>query len=506
MAKRRDLAAEVERFAGRLRVGEGQLVGRPLDLMPWQRDWLARTFKPGVRRSILSIARRNGKSATVSIIVLAALFGPLVVPNSMLISASRSREQASIIFRFAQKMIRASGLGGLVQFKESAREILCPRFGTHYRAISADAVTSLGFGARLVVHDELGQVRGPRDALYEALSSGMGSYADSLELIISTQAPSDADLLSLLIDDAAAGHDATSIATLYAAPDDCDLLDPEAWRAANPSLAYGVRDLADLERMAKEAKRLPSRETGFRNYMLNQRISTAAPFLTPSVWKLGDDEPDPDVFERGPVYAGLDLSARADLSALVLAAEGEDGTVHLRCTGWTPGDTLTERAARDRAPYDIWTSQGFLDAPPGQTIDFEAIALHLAEQCAALPIERIAFDRWRIAELQRWLERVDGYHVLPLLTEFGQGFRSMAPAIDAFEALALEGKLRHGGNPVLRWCVANCRVTTDPAGNRKFDKAQALGRIDYAVAALMAVGSLKSQERLPDIGSQISWI
>jgi phage terminase large subunit-like protein len=53
--------------------------------------------------------------------------------------------------------------------------------------------------------------------------------------------------------------------------------------------------------------------------------------------------------------------------------------------------------------------------------------------------------------------------------------------------LVLGKKIRHGGNPVLRWNVDNLVVAQDPAGNLKPDKARATQRIDGAVAMIMAI-------------------
>jgi phage terminase large subunit-like protein len=64
----------------------------------------------------------------------------------------------------------------------------------------------------------------------------------------------------------------------------------------------------------------------------------------------------------------------------------------------------------------------------------------------------------------------------------------MSPALRDTEAVILEGKLRHGGHPVLSMCAANAVVTTDPAGNRKLNKQKSATRIDGMVALAMAFG------------------
>ena len=50
-----------------------------------------------------------------------------------------------------------------------------------------------------------------------------------------------------------------------------------------------------------------------------------------------------------------------------------------------------------------------------------------------------------------------------------------------------EGKLAHGGHPVLRWCMDNVVIRTDPAGNIKIDKSRVTEKVDLAVALVMAL-------------------
>ena len=74
------------------------------------------------------------------------------------------------------------------------------------------------------------------------------------------------------------------------------------------------------------------------------------------------------------------------------------------------------------------------------------------------------------------------------LEPFGQGYRDMGPAVDRLEAAIMNRELRHGGHPILTWCVSNAVVTMDPSAARKFDKQKAIERIDGLVALAMAVG------------------
>lgn len=310
-------------------------------------------------------------------------------------------------------------------------------------------------------------------------------------IAISTQAATDADLFSVWLDDAEASSDPRIVSHLYTAPEGCDLLDETAWRAANPALGL-FRSEDDLREQMTQAQRMPSMENSARNLLLNMRVSTDAPFVSPDVWKACGTLPQP--FD-GPVYAGLDLSARNDLTALVLIGKRE-GVWQVFPHFWTPQTGLQERARRDRVPYDVWHRQGFLRTTPGASVDYEHVAADIAEIVGDLDLRAIAFDRWRMDILQRELERMG--LALPLVP-FGQGYKDMAPALDTLEAELLNGRIAHGMHPVLTMCAANATTVRDPAGGRKLDKSRATGRIDGMQALAMAFGVAQvAQDPPPD--------
>ena len=162
-----------------------------------------------------------------------------------------------------------------------------------------------------------------------------------------------------------------------------------------------------------------------------------------------------------------------------------DEVWHVQSYFWCPESGIEDRSRRDRAPYSTWARQGLLRATPGASVDYEFVAADIAEILSDLDVQAIAFDRWRIDLLKKEFDRlgVD----LPLV-EHGQGFRDMSVALDALEAELLNGRIAHGGNPVLTMCAANAVVTKDPAGGRKLDKAKATGRIDGLQALAMSMG------------------
>ena len=488
MTRAANVIAFIEKYC---RVPEGALVGQPLRLAEFQKAFIRDVYDNphGTRRAILSLGRKNGKTGLIAGLLLAHLVGPEALPNAQIVSGAMSRDQAALVFNLASKMVQLSPeLTPLVRIIPSGKRLLGLNMNTEYRALAADGQTAHGLSPVLAILDEAGQVRGPRSDFIDAITTSQGAHENPLLIVISTQAATDADLLSLWIDDALSGADKKTICHLHAAPKDCELLDESAWKAANPAMGL-FRSLTDVREQAQQAQRLPSAEATFRWLVLNQRVSAVNPFISADVWKSCGTEPEP--FD-GPVFAGLDLSARTDLSALVLVGQ-VDGVWHVRPYFWTPEQGVEERARRDRVPYDLWVKQGHLRTTPGASVDYEHLATDMLEILDGLDVRAIAFDRWRMDVLKKELDRLGAD--LPLVP-WGQGFQSMSPALDALEAELLNGRMAHGMHPVLTMCAANAVIERDPAGNRKLTKAKSTGRIDGLQALAMAMGAASTSEEI----------
>jgi phage terminase large subunit-like protein len=155
---------------------------------------------------------------------------------------------------------------------------------------------------------------------------------------------------------------------------------------------------------------------------------------------------------------------------------------------WLPEEGLAERSRQDRVPYDLWHSQGFLKTTPGRSIQYEYVAEYLAKLIAARDVRVIGFDRWNMKHLRPWLIKAGMTQGLvdAKFSDFGQGWVSMSPALRSLEEQLLEGRMRHGGHPVLTMCAANAVVKMDERANRTLDKKRSRGRIDGMVALAMA--------------------
>lgn len=488
MTRGEKVIAFIEKFC---RVPEGVLLGQPVRLLDFQKRFILEVYDNPTRtsRAYLSMARKNAKTATISMMALAHIVGPEAYQNSRIVSGAQTRKQAGEVYNYAAKMVAMSPeLRKVVKPIPSQKILIGLPMNVEYQAISADAKGAHGGSPIVAILDEVGQVRGPYDAFIEAIETAQGAYEGRALLIaISTQAPTDNDLFSRWLDDAAISKDPHIISHVYAAPADCDVMDRSAWEAANPALGV-FRSLSDVEDAAERAERQTTSEHTFRWLFLNQRVEASSPFVSRAVW-MGCSEP-PKPIDHVPVYGGLDLSAVNDLTALVLIGE-LGGVWQVHPTFWLPGDGLADKARHDRVPYDLWQREGHLKAAPGKSVDYEFVAEYLIGVFDRYDVRAIAFDRWGFKHLRPWLLKagfsdamIDAHFI-----EFGQGVQSMSPALRELESDLLNRRVAHGGHPVLTMCAANAVVQTDPAANRKLAKDKSAGRIDGMVALAMARGA-----------------
>jgi len=509
-------ADRVVQFIAGLTVPSGFGQGKPFVLRPWQVKFVRDIYEPTVsakdmsrvvRRAVLSIARKNGKTALIAALALCHLVGPESIMNGEVYSAANSRDQAGQIFKVAAQMVRLDPeLSSLLRVVDSTKTIACYRNGSFYRAISADAGIQHGLNPSFAVYDELAQAKN-RD-LYDVLDTSMGAREEPLFAIISTQSNDPEHILSQLIDDGMSSEDPTTVCHLYAVPDEVEnIFDPSVWKLANPALG-DFRSLPDMEAIANKAKRIPSEENKFRNLYLNQRVSPNSSLISKREWMacVGDVK----FVDGEEVYLALDLSSVNDLSALAMASA--DDKTRLKVWMWKPEETLREHSNRDFGHgnwrYEEWHNAGYLEVTPGKVIHHGTIAAKIIELCKTYRVIGLAYDRHKIEYLMRELDALDflaypessknardGLKLVP----WGQGYVSMGPAIDALETAIINRDLVHPNNPALNWNFANAVAVMDPAGNRKLDKDKARFRIDGAQAAAMVVG-YKYRDMVADTG------
>ena len=174
---------------------------------------------------------------------------------------------------------------------------------------------------------------------------------------------------------------------------------------------------------------------------------------------------------------------------------------------WTPKDTLKERAKSDRAPYDVWVDQGWMEAVPGPRIKYSWLAAALLEINARYQPVMIGADQYGLEQLNEALGAING----ELPTEVHpQGFQRrvvgeraeeaqketgaedvvlwMPDSINKLEAALLEKRITIEPSPVMRMCSGGVVYEQNRSGHRMFDKSKATTRIDGMVSLAMSVG------------------
>jgi phage terminase large subunit-like protein len=252
MTRGERVIAFIEKYC---RVPSGKLVGQPIKLDKFQQRFIKKIYdnKVRTRLAILSMARKNGKTALIAGLCLAHIVGPEARLNSQLVSGAMSRDQAALVFDLMVKMINFSPeLQARSRVVPSGKKIYGLSKNVEYQALAAEAKTKHGLSPWLVIFDELGQVRGPKNDFVEALETAQGAYDDAMQIVISTQAPTDADMLSIWIDDAISSGDPHTVIELHTAPEEANLMNERAWKKANPALGT-FRSEVEMRSMAEKA-------------------------------------------------------------------------------------------------------------------------------------------------------------------------------------------------------------------------------------------------------------
>jgi phage terminase large subunit-like protein len=224
-------SAKVIAFLETLRCPDGRLAGQPLKLRYWQKRWIRKVYREKggrrqIRQAILSMARKNGKTALIAGLVLVHLCGPEAVVNGQLYSVSYEREQAAIVFKYVAAMIYLDDeLSDRLSVKESSKMVTDTENGSVFQALSSESKSKHGKSASFVVFDELAQFGADRE-LYDVMVTSSGAHDQPIFFVISTQAASDKAVLSELIDYGTNNpKDETFAMDLFSVPPDADIWD-----------------------------------------------------------------------------------------------------------------------------------------------------------------------------------------------------------------------------------------------------------------------------------------
>lgn len=505
--KRADHAVQ---FINNLTHTKDKWAGQPFALRRWQEHDIVRPLfgtmraddrkRRSYRTCYIEVPRKNGKSEIAAAFALYGLIGEKI-QGAEVYSAAADRDQAALVFNVAAQMVRNDAvLSARLQILDSQKRIVDHQTGSFYRAISAEAYSKHGFNASMVIYDEL-HAAANRE-LWDVLTTSMGARWEPIVIAITTagydrksicweQHEYAQKILDGLI------VDPTFLPVIYGAAEEDDWLDETVWRRVNPALE-DFRDIEDMRALAHKAKEIPALQNTFRRLYLNQWTEQAERWLDMAAWDdCAGDVDWRELRERmkgRACFAGLDLSSRVDLTALVLMFPEEHDEFTAVPFFWCPEEGVAKRSRQDRRPYDQWVRDGLLFATDGNVVDQGLIREAVNRLASEYRIQEIAFDPWNATKIATELQN-DGFQIL----EIRQGFRSLSEPTKDLGALVTGCKLRHGGHPILKDHAANMVVRQDPAGNLAPDKSKVTEKIDGIVALIMALSLAKQDAPEPNI-------
>lgn len=481
-------------FINNLSHTKGKWAGKRFDLLPWQeqivRDLFGIVKEDGNRQFLtayIEIPKKNGKSELAAAIALYLLYADNEA-SAEVYGAACDRNQASIVFDVAKQMVQMSRpLEKRSKIMGATKRIVNYSNAGFYQVLSAETGTKHGLNVSGLVFDEIHAQ--PNRHLYDVLTKGSGDAREQPLFFIITTAGTDRNSICYELHTKALDilngrkKDTSFYPVVYGLSDEDDWNDEENWRRANPSLGHTI-GIDRVREAYQQALDNPAEENVFKQLRLNMWTSSSVAWIPEHVYAKGNDPIQYESLKGRSCYAGLDLSSTSDITAFVLVfpPRFEEENYIVLPFFWLPEDTLELRCRRDHVMYDVWERQGYIKTTEGNVVHYGFIEKIIEDLSEIYHIKEIAYDRWNATQMVQNLEGM-GLTMVP----FGQGYKDMSPPSKELYKLMMEGKIQHGGHPVLKWMGQNVVMRQDPAGNIKPDKEKSVEKIDGIVALIMGL-------------------
>jgi len=356
--------------------------------------------------------------------------------------------------------------------------------GSKFEALSAEGSTLDGLNIHFGCVDELHAHK--TRTVYDVVETGTGKRDNSLLWVITTAGSNRAGIcyevrtfVTKLLD--GVFEDDTQFGIIYGLDDGDDWTSESALIKANPNWGISVRPEVLVPLQAK-AMQLPSAVNNFKTKHLNEWVNADTAWMDMRAWDAcGDSSLDIDAFTGQSCWIGLDLASKTDIAALVLVFPHPEVADAYVAFGkyYLPEDTV---AAAGNSQYDGWMRTGRLTVTPGNVIDFGWIEADLLEMASRFEVQAVAFDPFQATQLSTRMlaEGLPMIEVRPTVLNFSEPMKTL-------EALVLQKKLTHDGDPVLTWMASNVVAHLDVKDNIYPRKERAENKIDGIVALIMAL-------------------
>lgn len=475
---------------------KGPKAGRLIELEPWQIfiittvfGWLHRGVTPTCRRfrrSYVEVPRGNGKSALSSGIALYMLCADNE-GGAEVYSFATTRDQAKIVFGDAQQMTRRTpGLRNHFGVEVMERNINVTKTASKFEPLSAEGSTLDGLNTHFACIDELHahKTRG----VYDVVETSIGKRSQSMIWVITTAGSNRAGIcyevrgfvLKVLNGSAV---DESQFGIIYGLDKDDDWTTEAALIKANPNWGVSVMPAVLLPLQAK-AMTMPSAANNFKTKHLNEWVNADTAWMDMRSWDACAD-PDivPEMFDGDRAWIALDLASKIDIAAKIRLHERViDGKTHYYVFGqyYLPRDTVDNG---ENSQYQGWESEGLFTVTDGAVIDFDVIEEDVIADCSRFQVVEVPYDPFQATQLSTHLngQGVPMVEMRPTVLNFSEPMKQL-------EALVLEQRLHHNGDPVLGWMVSNVVCHTDAKDNIYPRKERKENKIDGVVALIMALG------------------
>lgn len=471
---------------------EGSWDSETIELTDFQVFFITNLFgfrkKDGTRRfssALFAVARKNAKSTLAAGIGLYCLtMEDENGPQS--ISAATTGDQARIVFNVARRMVeRTPDLQSAFNLRAFTRAVACYDNGGIMKAINAKASTQDGLNPSCSILDEI-HAHKTHDLL-NVIQSAAGARKNPLFLYTTTEGyetPGPWPELrkfaqNVLEDHIKADH---FLALIYCIDDDDDEFDSKVWQKANPLLEHNEVLFNAIEKDAQEAKAMPGRHAEFLIKRVNRQSSTVKGWIDLQKWKKCAGPVDLDELKDHPCFGAIDLASTRDLTSFRIVWI-VDNIIYTHGWRWVPQATIELRKQRNLVPYPGWVRMGHMIETDGEVTDYDAVFNKVIEFSESFNLIEVAYDTWNAAGIETRLLK-EGIEMVPFI----QGPKSYHPPMKFFEETYIDGRFRHGGDPVLTWCASNLVPRYDQNMNMAPDKKKSSDKIDDMTALLMAIG------------------
>ena len=490
-----------------LRHSIGNFAGLPFELEAWQVFGVASIFgwvrmddnSRRFRKAYWSMARKNGKSslgAGLALYLASLDVNPVtMLPESVaeIIFAATKREQV-------EKIMFAEALRMRMQSKviESKSEVVNKVLTFYHNSGSIRCVGSdkpySGLNPSGVFLDEVHEFSEYHRKFYDTILTGSATRSQPIAITFTTAGD---DKSYIWLDEyrhavkVATGEyqDEALFALTFEIDQEDDALDEAVWAKANPNLGVCFEPQVLREEAARVGVSRIAKNR-FTRFFTNRLVTSTEAAFDIWAWDQCAGELS-DWNEADAIGCGVDLGGRDDFAAWGVVARFQDGTFEVDERGEKVEKPryryeleafvyIAEDTERDltQAPFVQWIAEGRINVCKYPINDMKADLLLRSEQ---IEIEDVAYDPHGGQMFAEDLEQ-EGL----LCARMSQTYGMFHEPISDFHQAMTDGRLRHNGCPVLRWCVGNAVACRDRQERWMLDKKSSIDKIDPVVAVVMA--------------------